>query len=160
MANRLEESIARIQTLDRRLTQSAMSAFNKCWSKKIPLYIIWGYRSPEEQDLLFRYSRSAPGNTITNRRGGYSPHNYGLALDFCLIQDNAILGWDDIYDDRYWRWKWIKAIKVFEEEGWESGYRFPSFEPGHMQNLLNQNLGDLYIKYEQSKVGDNRLPFI
>lgn len=160
MANKLEESIARIQSLDHRLIQSAMSAFNKCWSKKIPLYVVWGHRTMQEQDTLFRYSRTAPGNTITNRRGGYSPHNYGLALDFCMIQDTSILGWDDIYDDRYWRWKWIKAIKVFEDEGWESGYRFPSFEPGHVQNLLGQNIIDLYKKYEQSKDRDNGVSLI
>lgn len=151
MADYLDISTKRIQTLDKRLVDSAMKVLDKCWRNEVPLYIVWGRRTMEEQDLLFRYGRSAPGHVITTRRGGFSAHNYGLALDFALIRYKRIIGWEDVHDFTYWRQKWLRAMKYFEEEGWEAGWRWPSFEPGHVQNLFGQSITDLYTKQNEDR---------
>jgi peptidoglycan L-alanyl-D-glutamate endopeptidase CwlK len=44
--------------------------------------MISGTRSYEEQNKLYAKGRSAPGPKVTNVRGGYSRHNFGIAGDF------------------------------------------------------------------------------
>ena len=40
-----------------------------------------GLRSYAKQDALYAQGRTAPGNIVTKAPGGYSWHNYGLAVD-------------------------------------------------------------------------------
>lgn len=153
MSKFLDVSMQRINTLNPKLIPSATKVFEKCYREKIPLYIIWGSRTLEQQDLLFRYGRTIPGPIQTTRRAGFSAHNYGLALDFCLLFNTELLSWEDVYPRDYWRNKWLKAVRFFEEEGWEAGWRWPSFEPGHVENLMGNKLADLY---GQTNFGNNR----
>lgn len=134
----------RINTLDPRLIPAATRVFDRCIKEKIPLYIMWGRRTVEQQDLLFRFGRTIPGPVQTTHRGGYSAHNYGMALDFCLLFNKELLSWDDVYERFYWRNKWLKVVRYFEEEGWVSYWRMPSFEPGHVENLMDNTILELY----------------
>jgi len=43
--------------------------------------VVQGMRTWAEQDTLYTQGRTAPGNIVTNVQGGYSYHNYGLAVD-------------------------------------------------------------------------------
>ena len=140
----LDVSMQRINTINPKLIPSAIRVFEKCIQNKIPIYIVWGNRSVSEQETIFRYGRTIPGQILTSHRGGYSAHNYGLALDFCLSFNTELMSWEDVYPRLYWRNKWLKVVRYFEEEGWESGWRSPSFEPGHVQNLLGNNIIQLY----------------
>ena len=134
----------------------AMSVFNEAKKQSIPLYITWGTRTVQDQDLLYRFGRTLPGRMMTMRRGGYSPHNYGLALDFCLVFNNeTMLTWDDAAPREYWRKKWRKVIALFSEEGWESGWQSMDFEPGHVQSLLGNSMTDLIRAYEEDKSRNN-----
>lgn len=144
MTKFLDISMQRINTLDSKLVPSATRVFEKCVKNKIPVYVVWGSRTNEQQEVMFRYGRSIPGPILTTHRGGYSPHNYGLALDFCLLFNSELLSWEDVYPRDYWRNKWLKVVRYFEEEGWEAGWRWPSFEPGHVQNLLGNTILELY----------------
>ena len=150
----LDVSMQRINTLNPKLIAPATRVFEKCIKNKIPVYIVWGARTLEQQDLLFRYGRTIPGRIVTTKRGGYSAHNYGLALDFCLLFNTELMSWEDVYPREYWRNKWLKVVRYFEEEGWESGWRWPSFEPGHVQNLLDNTLTSLY---EQADIRNYRV---
>lgn len=150
----LDVSMQRINTLNPKLIAPATRVFERCIKNKIPIYIVWGSRTLEQQDLLFRHGRTIPGQILTTRRAGYSAHNYGLALDFCLLFNTEMLSWADVYEREYWRNKWLKVVRYFEEEGWESGWRWPSFEPSHVQNLLDNTLTDLY---EQANTRNNRI---
>jgi RHS repeat-associated protein len=40
-----------------------------------------GFRTIEQQNKLYAQGRTEPGNRVTNARGGYSNHNFGLAID-------------------------------------------------------------------------------
>ncbi len=42
-------------------------------------------RTYEEQNALYEQGRSKPGARVTNARGGYSNHNFGLAFDVTLF---------------------------------------------------------------------------
>jgi len=45
-----------------------------------------GFRSFEEQTVLFAKGRTTPGPKVTNARAGESYHNYGLAVDIVTNQ--------------------------------------------------------------------------
>lgn len=45
--------------------------------------VVQGLRTFAEQDALYAQGRTAPGQIVTQARGGESNHNYGLAADLC-----------------------------------------------------------------------------
>lgn len=147
-----QTSVARINTLHPQLISPAMEVYTSCLRDKIPIHIIWAYRSNEEQNTMFKYGRTVPGKVITTNRPGYSAHNYRMALDFCLFANGKMQRWEDIENIKYWRWCWIKVIKRFEERGWTSGFRKQyDYDPGHVENLLGKTISELYLEnYDQT----------
>lgn len=63
-------------------------------AKGIDVKVIGGYRSIPEQQQLFCQGRNIPecrglykpGSILTNARGGYSNHNFGIAFDVGIFQ--------------------------------------------------------------------------
>jgi peptidoglycan L-alanyl-D-glutamate endopeptidase CwlK len=49
--------------------------------KNIYIRVVQGLRTVAEQDALYARGRTAPGKRVTNAPGGFSYHNYGLAVD-------------------------------------------------------------------------------
>jgi hypothetical protein len=50
--------------------------------------IVQGYRSIAEQNRLYAQGRNGnPGAIVTNAQGGYSFHNYGVAVDFIFRRE-------------------------------------------------------------------------
>jgi peptidoglycan L-alanyl-D-glutamate endopeptidase CwlK len=47
----------------------------------IYLRVVQALRTSSEQDGLYAQGRTKSGNIVTNVRGGYSYHNFGLAVD-------------------------------------------------------------------------------
>ena len=54
-----------------------------------------GRRTIAEQNALFAKGRTEPGAKVTNAKGGDSPHNYGLAIDFCFLDAKGKASWAD-----------------------------------------------------------------
>jgi len=138
------ESVRRINTLRPQLIPQALNIFNECMRMEIPIYIVFGARSTQEQDFMYRFGRTVPGKILTQHRGGFSAHNYGLALDFCLRFNSSILTWTEVLDRPYWKSKWVKVIQLFNQQGWSNKVNDPSFEPGHVENLMGHTIGELY----------------
>ena len=61
----------------------AEQLISKCDKAGLKIRITQGYRSVEEQNELYAQGRTKPGNKVTNARGGFSMHNWGVAFDFC-----------------------------------------------------------------------------
>lgn len=59
--------------------------------------IISGTRSYREQDALYAQGRTAPGPRVTNARGGFSNHNFGIAWDIGLFRGNDYLERSPLY---------------------------------------------------------------
>ena len=74
-----------VQPMARALVQKATAA-------GISIRIISGLRTYAEQDALYAQGRTAPGNVVTNARGGYSNHNFGIAFDIGVFEGNRYLG--------------------------------------------------------------------
>ncbi len=64
------------------------------------LKVICGTRSYAEQDALYDKGRTKPGSRVTNARGGYSNHNFGIAIDIGLFdaKTGAYMTKDAAYD--------------------------------------------------------------
>jgi len=57
----------------------------------IRIKVTSGLRTYAEQDALYAQGRSKPGNIVTNVRGGYSSHNFGIAFDVAVFEGNKYL---------------------------------------------------------------------
>jgi len=74
-----------VQPIARTLIQKAAGA-------GIRIKIISGLRTYEEQDALYAQGRTKPGNIVSNARGGYSNHNFGIAFDVGVFEGAQYLG--------------------------------------------------------------------
>lgn len=57
--------------------------------------MIAGNRTWAEQDALYARGRTAPGSKVTNARGGFSNHNFGIAGDFGVFKGKVYLDESD-----------------------------------------------------------------
>ena len=64
----------------------------------ITLRVTQGTRTYAEQDALYAQGRTAPGDVVTNARGGYSNHNFGLAFDVVEIRADGSANWNTDWD--------------------------------------------------------------
>ena len=58
----------------------------------ITIKVIAGLRTYEEQNELFAQGRTKPGRIVTNARGGFSNHNFGIAFDVGVFEGANYLG--------------------------------------------------------------------
>ena len=59
--------------------------------------IVSAQRTIADQNKLYKQGRDGqPGAIVTNAKGGQSPHNFGMAIDLCPLNDNGNLNWNDI----------------------------------------------------------------
>lgn len=74
---------------------AAEALIDRCYNRGIPIVITQGLRTIAEQDELYALGRTKPGSIVTNARGGYSNHNFGMAIDFALLMpDGKAVSWD------------------------------------------------------------------
>ncbi|MFO1418212.1 MAG: M15 family metallopeptidase [Methylotetracoccus sp.] len=86
--NRSEKTIAtllpNVRPIARALVQKAALA-------GITIKVISGLRTYAEQDELYAQGRTKPGPKVTNARGGYSNHNFGIAFDVGFFEGGKYL---------------------------------------------------------------------
>lgn len=68
--------------LDHRFAERLKRLQAAALAAKLPLKLIITIRSIVEQNGLYAKGRTAPGPKVTNAKGGYSWHNFGLAGDW------------------------------------------------------------------------------
>lgn len=51
-------------------------------SRGVNILFSVGYRSPQEQNILYAQGRTKPGAIVTNANGDYTQHAWGIAADF------------------------------------------------------------------------------
>ena len=131
-------SLKRIDTLHPRLIAEAKTILAEAQAAMpvgVTVRITHAFRSKQEQDKLYNQGRKTKGPIVTHARGGNSYHNYGLALDFCLIVNGAAsLGVDQ---------NWLKVIDIFEQHGWESGHKWKFKDSPHVQKTFGLTIADL-----------------
>jgi peptidoglycan LD-endopeptidase CwlK len=102
---------------------------DKALTGRAKVRITQGLRTFEEQDALYAIGRTKPGKKVTNAKGGTSIHNYGFAIDICLIIDNKVASFDTVKDwDNDKVADWFECVKIFAKHGWEWGGNWKTFK--------------------------------
>jgi peptidoglycan L-alanyl-D-glutamate endopeptidase CwlK len=86
--DRSEETIA---TLLPEVRPYARALINKAAATGITIKAISGLRTYAEQDELYAKGRTKPGPKVTNASGGHSNHNFGIAFDIGVFEENKWL---------------------------------------------------------------------
>ncbi|UNL92753.1 peptidase M15 [Paenibacillus polymyxa] len=96
----------------------------------VPIVITQGLRTIDEQNGLYAQGRSKPGQIVTNARGGYSYHNFGVAIDFALLlPDGKNVSWDMRRDgDGDGIADWDEVVAEAKRIGWNWGGDWRSFK--------------------------------
>lgn len=114
---------------------------NKLLTGNSQMRIVQGLRTFEEQDALYKKRPK-----VTNAKGGQSYHNYGLAIDFCLIVNGKEVSWDTTKDfDSDGNADWMEVVKVFEAKGYHWGKAFNDLP--HFEKAFGYNWRALLVKY-------------
>lgn len=74
-------SETRLAEVHPELARRVRSLAVKCEANGIIIRVSQGLRTWDQQDLLYAQGRTARGKIVTDARGGYSMHNFGLAVD-------------------------------------------------------------------------------
>ncbi|MFD9624598.1 M15 family metallopeptidase [Peribacillus muralis] len=111
----------------------------------IPIIITAGYRSVEEQNELYEKGRLSTGNIVTYAKGGESLHNFGLAIDFALLNKQGEAIWDMEYDGNdNGKSDWMEVVTVAKELGFDWGGDWPGFKDfPHLQMTFGLSLREL-----------------
>lgn len=114
----------------------AIELVKKCHAQGINILITQGMRTVAEQNALYAQGRTKPGAIVTNARGGYSIHNFGLAFDFAVYgKDGKTIEWStsiDTNSDGYKDYLQVGAIGKTLNLKWGGDFRsivdYPHFE--------------------------------
>jgi len=86
-----DRSERNIATLLPEVQPIARALVQKAAANGIQIKIVSGLRTYAEQDALYAKGRTAPGPKVTNARGGYSNHNFGIAFDVGVFSGSSYL---------------------------------------------------------------------
>ncbi len=67
----------------------------QCEATGFDVRIISGTRTFAEQNILYAQGRTTPGPIVTNARGGQSNHNFGIAWDIGLFDEDGSYNQND-----------------------------------------------------------------
>lgn len=89
----------------------------------IAIFLNFGFRSIDQQNKLYNQGRTTPGPIVTNAKGGFSFHNYGLAFDFCWAYLNPKTNKYEVSDKTAWAVGPLhkQVTDLFISKGWEWG---------------------------------------
>lgn len=117
--NKSAPKLAGLHSVVRQATERLIE---RSFARGVPILITQGLRTIAEQDELYAQGRTKPGKIVTNARGGYSFHNFGVAIDFCLLQpDGKSVSWTVGKD-------WMIVVEIAKELGFEWGGDWTSFK--------------------------------
>ena len=122
----------RIEKLHPLVREEVVEIIKECdaaLTGKAKVRITQGLRSFAEQAVLYAQGRTKPGRKVTNARPGQSIHNYGFAVDICMIIDGKVASWDTTKDwDNDQIADWYECVKIFAKYGWNWGGNWKTFK--------------------------------
>lgn len=92
-----ERSEKNISTLHPSVRPYARALVQRAAERGIQIKVISGTRSYAEQNELYEQGRTKSGNVVTNARGGYSNHNFGIAFDIGVFDGTRYLPESPLY---------------------------------------------------------------
>lgn len=128
-------SAENIKTLVTEAQEKAREFLKRVLDAGINAKIIGGTRTFAQQDALFALGRTKPGKIVTNAKGGFSNHNFGVAWDIGIFKGRQFLGDSELYD---------RAGAIGKKMGLEWGGDFNSIiDKPHFQCKTGKTLAQL-----------------
>lgn len=152
------KSIHTVQLLHPKIRDEVKTLIEKAESffpVTIAIRIVQGLRTIDEQNKLYAQGRTAPGPVVTKAKGGQSYHNFGLAIDFCMLYDKdgngtyETVSWEQAKDfDNDGIADWKEVVDVFEKAGYTWGGRWATIvDAPHLEKTFSHHWSDLLKKY-------------
>lgn len=117
-------------------------------TSNVKMLVTQTLRTFEEQNKLYNQKPK-----VTNAKGGQSIHNYGLAFDFCLIQNGKTI-WDtkkDFDGDKVA--DWMEIVELFKANGYKWGGNFRSiYDAPHFEKTFGYSWQQLLEKYKNGEI--------
>lgn len=133
----LEKADKKLQGVHPVVATKARQLIERAYKEGINVIITQGLRTIEEQNELYAQGRTKPGKVVTNARGGYSYHNFGLAFDFAVLNPDGSVNWN--VDE-----KWKRVGAIGKSLGLEWGGDWKDFKDyPHFQMTFGLSLADL-----------------
>lgn len=101
------------------------------------------FRSFNKQNELYAQGRSKPGDKVTWVKGGFSYHNYGLAVDLYIIENGKV---------DYAMAKYETVAQVMKKHGFQWGYDLWNKDKPHFHKTFGKDLEALKAEKEESGV--------
>lgn len=144
-------SQARIKLLHPNVREEVARLVNEANAKlpsNVQIRIVQGLRTFAEQDALYKQKPK-----VTNAKGGQSIHNYGLAIDFCLLIDGKEISWDTKKDrDNDKVADWMEVVLVFLRAGWDWGGNWRTFKDlPHLEKPFGNTWRTLLAKHSKKE---------
>ena len=129
MDNITQKRIDKLHPIIRDEVLTIIHECDKALTGKAKIRITQGLRTFQEQTQLYAIGRTKPDKKVTNAKPGQSIHNYGLAVDICLIIDGKTASWDTAKDwDNDQIADWYECVKIFAKHGWQWGGNWKTFK--------------------------------
>lgn len=117
----------RINLLHPSVRQEVLQIVEECdkvLTGRAKMRITQGLRTFAEQDALYNKRPR-----VTKAKGGQSVHNYGFAVDICMIIDGKEASFDTHKDwDGDKIADWDECVKIFAKHGWSWGGNWSTFK--------------------------------
>ncbi|MDR6544569.1 peptidoglycan L-alanyl-D-glutamate endopeptidase CwlK [Chryseobacterium rhizosphaerae] len=141
------ERILLLHPLVRDEVKQIIKECDKALTGRAKIRITQGLRSFEEQERLYAIGRLTSEKKVTNAKAGQSIHNYGFAVDICLIIDGKMASWDTAKDwDNDRVADWYECVKIFARHGWDWGGNWKTFKDLPHFEKKNISQGEDLIK--------------
>lgn len=149
IANSVSDLISenRIKTLHPKIREATRNFINEAERQGIKLRVTSALRTFAEQDELYAKGRTKPGSIVTNAKGGYSNHNFGLAFDVVPLKNGAA----------DWNSKdWNKIGAIGKSFGFVWGGDWTSFkDKPHFEMMFGNTLAQLRQKHLSNELENN-----
>lgn len=157
-------SLQRAQRLHPAIEHVAIQLMLDCEAIGIKIRLTSTMRTWDEQDVLYAQGRSSTGNIVTWAKAGESYHNYGLAIDFCLLlKDGRAVSWSRVDDNNFdGIADFMQVITIAKKLGFESGADWTKKKRDypHLQMTLGMSIKECQNKYNSGMKDKNGFIYI
>lgn len=128
---------------------------NRALTGEWKLRYTWTLRTFQQQNDLYAQGRTRPGRVVTWAVGGQSWHNYGLAVDICLVHiSGKMVSFDSLADfDKDGVADWLEVVKILKSYGWEWGgdWAKPKTDLPHFQKTFGLTIAEALKRTKTTK---------
>lgn len=138
----------RLNRIDSRIAERMRNVIRIAYDMGIYVIVTQGLRTIAEQNALYAQGRRGikGEKIVTNAKGGESYHNFGLAVDFAIVDKSGqTVYWDTNVDtNKDGQKDWYQVGKIGKQQGLEWGGDWTSFKDiPHFQYTFGLSLAQL-----------------